>query len=41
MMFQKYRNIHLYIKPSKEMKDIFESGLPMRIIEYGVISHML
>lgn len=40
-LFQKYRNIDLYIKPSKEMKDVFESKLPFRFIEYGVISHML
>lgn len=40
-MFQRYRKIDVYIKPSREMKDILESELPLRMIEYGVISHML
>jgi hypothetical protein len=40
-MIQKYRKIDLYIKPSKEMEDILESELPLRMVEYGVISHML
>ena len=40
-LFQKYRKIHSFVKSSKETQEILESDTPFRILEYGIVSHML
>ncbi len=40
-LFQKYRKIDYYIPRSEEIKDILYSNSPLRVIEYGIVSHLL
>lgn len=40
-IFQKYRKIDSFMPRSNETKEILYSKTPLRIIEYGVVSHLL
>ncbi len=40
-LFQKYRKINSFLNVSKETEDLLKTNAPFRIIEYGIISHML
>jgi len=40
-LFQKYRKINSFLNVSKETEDILKTNTPFRMIEYGIVSHMI